>query len=217
MRPRDSEENQYREVIRILHDGGLVIAPTETFYGILADAVSLEAVTRLLKLKKRGDDKPIPLIAGHIRTVLSSATEIPDILESITKKFWPGPLTLVLKAVKGFPRGITADTGSIGIRIPAQSVALDLAKLYPRPLTATSANFEGLSAPTGVDELDSELAGGVDAPGSAGGSRPRPSADSRSACNPAALSSVHPPGYTEHRCLSHLIRSGQTLRSSLGT
>lgn len=162
MRPRDSEENQYREAIRILHDGGLVIAPTETFYGILADAVSLEAVTRLLKLKKRGDDKPIPLIAGHIRTVLSSATEIPDILESITKKFWPGPLTLVLKAVKGFPRGITADTGSIGIRIPAQSVALDLAKLYPRPLTATSANFEGLSAPTGVDELDSELAGGVD-------------------------------------------------------
>jgi L-threonylcarbamoyladenylate synthase len=162
LRPRDSEENQYREAIRILHDGGLVIAPTETFYGILADAVSLEAVTRLLKLKKRGDDKPIPLIAGHIRTVLSSATEIPDILESITKKFWPGPLTLVLKAVKGFPRGITADTGSIGIRIPAQSVALDLAKLYPRPLTATSANFEGLPAPKSVDELECELAGGVD-------------------------------------------------------
>jgi len=159
---REAEESQFREAIRIIRDGGLVIAPTETFYGIIGDAWSQKAVKRLVQLKGRDYGKPVPLIAGTVRVVRSAAVDIPPLFRNIAREFWPGPLTLVLMAAKGFPRGITAGTDSIGIRIPGQSPALDLAKFYRGPLTATSANFAGLPAPRSIQELDAELAREVD-------------------------------------------------------
>ncbi len=162
MKLKEAEESQFRKAIRILRDGGLVIAPTETFYGILADAWSGKAVQRIIRLKARDYGKPIPLIAGSINVVRSTAATVPSIFKPLAKEFWPGPLTLVLKAAKGFPSGITAGTDSIGIRIPAQSPALDLAKFYRGPLTATSANFSGSPPARNIKELDEELVQGVD-------------------------------------------------------
>jgi L-threonylcarbamoyladenylate synthase len=156
------EESQFRQAIRILREGGLVIAPTETFYGIIGDAWSQKAVKRLVQLKGRDYGKPIPLIAGSTRIVLSGATDISPLFYKLVEEFWPGPLTIVLKAATGFPKGITAGTDSIGIRVPAQSPALDLAKFYRRPLTATSANFADQPPPRSVKELDPELAESVD-------------------------------------------------------
>ncbi|UCG38025.1 MAG: threonylcarbamoyl-AMP synthase [bacterium] len=160
--PQQIDESLFRQAVRILGEGGLVIAPTETFYGILCDAWSQKAVTRLLQLKGRGYGKPIPLIAGSAIIVRNVASEVPPVFRYLAREFWPGPLTLVLKAGKGFPRGITAGTGSIGIRIPAQSPALDLARFYRRPLTATSANFEGRPAQRCARELDRDLVRQVD-------------------------------------------------------
>jgi L-threonylcarbamoyladenylate synthase len=156
------EESQFRQAVRILGEGGLVIAPTETFYGILGDAWSEKAVKRLVQLKGRDYGKPIPLIAGSTRIVSSATTDISNLFNELAWEFWPGPLTIVLKAAQGFPKGITAGTGSIGIRVPAQSPALDLAKFYRRPLTATSANFADQPPPRSVKELDPELAANVD-------------------------------------------------------
>ena len=162
MKLREVEESQFRKAIRILLDGGLVIAPTETFYGIIADAWSRKAVDRLVQLKERDFGKPIPLIAGDIIVVSSTAVTLPSIFKPLAAEFWPGPLTLVLKAAKGFPNGITAGTDSIGIRIPAQSPALDLAKFYRGPLTATSANFSGNPPARNIKELDEDLVRAVD-------------------------------------------------------
>ena len=156
------DESQFRQAINILRDGGLVIAPTETFYGIIADAWSQKAVDRILRTKERDFGNPIPLIAGDTITVSRSAASIPPLFKPLADKFWPGPLTLVLKAAKGFPDGITAGTDSIGIRIPAQSPALDLAKFYRGPLTATSANFTGRPPARNIRELDNELIQSVD-------------------------------------------------------
>jgi L-threonylcarbamoyladenylate synthase len=159
---REAEESQFRKAIRILRDGGLVIAPTETFYGIIADAWSRKAIGRLVELKERDYGKPIPLIAGDSIVVSRTAVTLPTIFKPLAEEFWPGPLTLVLKAAKGFPSGITAGTDSIGIRIPAQSPALDLAKFYRGPLTATSANFSGHPPARNIKELDEELVRAVD-------------------------------------------------------
>ena len=156
------DESQFRQAINILRDGGLVIAPTETFYGIIADAWSQKAVDRVVRIKERDFGNPIPLIAGDTITVSRSAASIPPLFKPLADMFWPGPLTLVLKAAKGFPDGITAGTDSIGIRIPAQSPALDLAKFYRGPLTATSANFSGQPPARHIKDLDRELVQAVD-------------------------------------------------------
>ena len=156
------EESQFHQAINILRDGGLVIAPTETFYGIIADAWSQKAVDRVVRMKEREFGNPIPLIAGDTITVSRSAASIPQLFKPLADKFWPGPLTLVLKAAKGFPDGITAGTDSIGIRIPAQSPALDLAKFFRGPLTATSANFTGRPPARHIKDLDEELVRAVD-------------------------------------------------------
>ena len=162
MKLKEAEESQFRKAIRILRSGGLVIAPTETFYGIIADAWSAKAIARLVELKERDYGKPIPLIAGDIIVVSSTAASLPPIFKPLAEEFWPGPLTLVLKAASGFPGGITAGTDSIGIRIPAQSPALDLAKFYRGPLTATSANFSGKPPARNIKELDEKLVRAVD-------------------------------------------------------
>jgi len=156
------DESQFRQAISILRDGGLVIAPTETFYGILGDAWSQKAVDRIVRLKEREFGNPIPLIAGDTITVSKTAASIPPLFKPLADAFWPGPLTLVLKAAKGFPDGITAGTDSLGIRIPAQSPALDLAKFFRGPLTATSANFPGKPPARSIKQLDEELVKAVD-------------------------------------------------------
>ena len=156
------DESQFQKAITIIRDGGLVIAPTETFYGILADAWSRKAVERLVELKGRDSGKPIPLIAGDTIVVSNTAAALPALFKSLADEFWPGPLTLVLKAAEGLPGGITAGTGSIGIRVPAQSPALDLAKFYRGPLTATSANFSGEPPARHIKELDDKLVQAVD-------------------------------------------------------
>ena len=162
MKLKEVEESQFRKAIHILRNGGLVIAPTETFYGIIADAWSRKAVGRLVELKERDYGKPIPLIAGDTIVVSKTAKTLPSIFKPLAEEFWPGPLTLVLKAAKGFPDGITAGTDSIGIRIPAQSPALDLTKFYRGPMTATSANFSGAPPARNIKELDEELVQAVD-------------------------------------------------------
>jgi L-threonylcarbamoyladenylate synthase len=156
------DESQFHKAITILRDGGLVIAPTETFYGILADAWSKKAIERLVELKERELGKPIPLIAGDTIVVSNTAATLPSIFKSLADEFWPGPLTLVLSAAEGLPNGITAGTGSIGIRVPAQSPALDLAKFYRGALTATSANFSGEPPARHIKELDERLVQAVD-------------------------------------------------------
>ena len=156
------DESQFKQACSILRNGGLVIAPTETFYGIIADAWSRKAVDRLVTLKEREFGNPIPLIAGDTIIVSKSVATVPPLFKALTDEFWPGPLTLVLKAAKGFPDGITAGTDSIGIRVPSQSPALDLAKFLRGPLTATSANFPGRPPARSIRQLDEELVRSVD-------------------------------------------------------
>ncbi len=165
-----NEQSLLRQAERVIRGGGLAVIPTETFYCVACDALHAEAVRRLILLKGREEGKPVPLIAGTVETVWS-LTSIPFLEQckksgldpvKLTERFWPGPLTLVLPSIPDLPPEITAGTGTIGIRVPGPSPALNLAREYGGPLTATSANLSGKAPPRSAGGIDRKIMEGVD-------------------------------------------------------
>lgn len=135
-----------------LRSGGVVVFPTETFYGLAVDPSSSKAVSALVDLKGRAADAALPLIAGtldHVRaTVVLGAIDL-----QLADAFWPGPLTIVVEPRVVFAAGVAAADGSVAIRIPGHAVARALATAWGGPLTATSANRSGLPPASRVEDL----------------------------------------------------------------
>lgn len=128
--------------IEALRAGELVVYPTETFYGIGADASSTTALQRLFAVKQRDPDRPVGLIAADTAMAFSVAREIPADAARLADAFWPGPLTLVLPARDGVAPELTGPDG-VGIRVSPHPVARALSAGLGRPITATSANLSG--------------------------------------------------------------------------
>jgi L-threonylcarbamoyladenylate synthase len=127
----------------ILQQGGIVAYPTETFYGLGAKFDLKNPVERIFLLKNRPFNNPLPLIIGN-QNLLTLITDTPNRHAlSLIRNFWPGPLTLLLPAKRGLPVLITGDSGKVGVRIPGQSFALELAQHANFPITSTSANISG--------------------------------------------------------------------------
>lgn len=124
----------------VLNSGGIISYATESFYALGVLASNEKAVKRLFELKGRPPEKPMPLIAGDNDVLLSVVQGIPDQARELMERFWPGPLTLVLKAREDVSRLLTGGTGNVAVRIPGESTALYLARALRLPLTATSAN-----------------------------------------------------------------------------
>jgi L-threonylcarbamoyladenylate synthase len=139
--------------VEILNKGGIVAYPTETFYGLGVKFDNEASLRKLYELKKRPEEKPMPLIIGN-RTLLSViAVSVNKTAESLMDKFWPGPLTLLLKAKKGLSPYLTANTGRVAVRIPGESFALHLARQAGFPITATSANPSGMPPAEDADAV----------------------------------------------------------------
>jgi L-threonylcarbamoyladenylate synthase len=141
--PENPEINLIARAIHILKTGGVIAFPTETFYGLAADATNEDAVEKIFHLKGRDFSNPVALIIGNDRQLQGLVEEIPDSSRILMQTFWPGPLTLVFKASPQIIPKLTAHTGKIGIRISSHPVAACLANQLDRPITATSANFSG--------------------------------------------------------------------------
>jgi len=146
----------------VLQAGGLVVYPTETLYGLGANAWNGDAVRRIQLLKRRPDNKPILVIVASEESVRGLALEISPVAQLLMRAFWPGPLTLVFAAAPGVSDGLTQGTGTIGIRIPSSPLCRALATLCGCPVTSTSANVSGGSAPQSVQGIESDLGPGVD-------------------------------------------------------
>lgn len=131
---------QCKEAIRT---GGVIVYPTDTFYGLGADPNNPAAVQKLFEFKGRQADQPILLLIHDIAEVQNWAAEISPQAERLMKKFWPGPLTLVFKAKKSVLPKLTAGTGTIGLRMPGNAQTLQLLSLLGSALTGTSANISG--------------------------------------------------------------------------
>lgn len=139
--------------VEILNNGGIVAFPTETFYGLGVKFDIEDSLRRLYEFKKRPEDKPMPLIIGDRKSLSMIAGDVNEIAESLMDKFWPGPLTLLLKAKEGLSPYLTADTGMVAVRIPGESIALYLAREAGFPITATSANLSGMPPAEDADAV----------------------------------------------------------------
>lgn len=144
-------ERPDREVMRaagaVVAAGGLVAFPTESFYGLGADALDAGAVARVFAVKGRPEDKPVLVLVDGVEMAAGLAAAVPDGARALMARHWPGPLTLVLRAAAGVPAALTGGTGTIGVRMPGHAVARALVAAAARPVTAPSANPSGALPP----------------------------------------------------------------------
>jgi tRNA threonylcarbamoyl adenosine modification protein (Sua5/YciO/YrdC/YwlC family) len=151
--PQNPKEEFIDEAAQSLARGGLVIIPTETVYGIAANALDKRAMDRLYEIKKRPKDKPFSLHIDEKIKIEQFAQEIPICAYKLINKFWPGPLTLVLQA---------KEKGTIGIRMPDNEVALRIITLAKVPVVCPSANISGKVAPVNFEQAIKDLKDLVD-------------------------------------------------------
>jgi L-threonylcarbamoyladenylate synthase len=160
--PRAPAGEAVAAAARCLREGGLVAFPTETFYGLGAAALDPRAVDGVFRAKRRPADKPLLVLVDSIAMAESVAAGIPPRARRLMDRYWPGPLTLILAARPAVPPGLTASTGTIGLRIPGHAVAAALVRAAGCPVTAPSANPHGEPSPCTADEVLAGLGDGVD-------------------------------------------------------
>jgi L-threonylcarbamoyladenylate synthase len=141
--PGKPDEEKLAEAVRVLREGGVVAFPTETFYGLGADARNEAAVEKIFRIKGRNFRNPLSVIVANDREVIPLVKEIPAAAKILMQTFWPGPLTLIFRAAPSVSSRLTGGTGKIGIRVSSHPIARFLAAGLAGPLTATSANPSG--------------------------------------------------------------------------
>ena len=139
----------------VISNGGVIAFRTDTFYGLGVDPFNAAAVARLKQLKGREDNKPILLLISDADQVRRLITTRSDRFKIAVREFWPGPLTIVGSAVPQLPAEITAGTGTVGVRLPADESVRELVRQCGRVLTATSANPAGREPARSAQEVAS--------------------------------------------------------------
>ena len=150
-------------VADIVRRGGLVAFPTETVYGLGADALNPEAVLALFAAKKRPLDNPPIVHVADLKEVGRLVLEVPTKAKVLMEKFWPGPLTLIFKRSNLVPKETVAGLDTVAIRMPKHNVALELISQSGCPIAAPSANLAGKPSPTTAQHVYEDLNGRIDA------------------------------------------------------
>ena len=140
------------KIEKTLATGGAVVLPTETVYGVFAQALNQEAVERVYELKRRARDKALNLNVASLEEIYAFSKNQPSYLEQLYKTFLPGPLTIILQANDRVPAWINSGMETVGFRIPRHSVTLDLIRKYG-PLIGPSANLSGKVSGTSFQQI----------------------------------------------------------------
>ncbi len=152
----------YKHAVSLLKAGELVAFPTETVYGLGADASNLMAVAKIFAAKQRPANHPVIIHIAKLEDLTQWASEIPEAVYKLADKFWPGPLTIILHAATHVPPIITGGQKTIGIRMPGHPVAGKLLTLFNGAIAAPSANRFGRISPTCAEHVIEELDDVVD-------------------------------------------------------
>ena len=155
------EKEIIRKAVRLLKKGELVAFPTETVYGLGANAFDIKAVRKIFKVKGRPSDNPLIVHIADVSDLGGVAREIPAVAKKLAKKFWPGPLTIVLKKQKKISNAVTASGDTVGVRIPQNEIARALIRLARVPLAAPSANASTRPSPTEAAHVLEDLSGKI--------------------------------------------------------
>ena len=145
-----------------LRRGGLVAFPTETVYGLGAHALDRAAVRRLFEVKGRPSDDPLIVHVAGFDEIAALAADVPGIAATLAQRFWPGPLTLVVRRAASVPAEVTAGMDTVAIRVPAHPVAQALLAAARLPVAAPSANLFSRPSPTRASHVLEDLAGRID-------------------------------------------------------
>jgi len=161
--PENPDSEKIRTAAQIIQEGGLVAFPTETVYGLGANALNPQAVLRLFEAKKRPLDNPPIIHVANPTEICELTRDVPNEAEALMKEFWPGPLTLIFKRSSKIPSVTVADLDTVAIRMPKHKVALSLIKQSSCPIAAPSANLSGKPSPTTAKHVYEDLNGRIDA------------------------------------------------------
>ena len=147
------DESAMRAAGALVQTGGLVAFPTESFYGLGADALDADAIGRVFEVKGRPESKPLLVLVDSVDMVARLTTRIGAGAQDLMRRHWPGPLTLVLEAAAVVPAALTAGSGTVGVRMPGHAVARALVRASGRPITAPSANPSSAAPPVTAEAV----------------------------------------------------------------
>jgi len=163
---KDIEELYHDDTIKLAADiiksGGLVAFPTETVYGLGADAFLEEAAKKIYAAKGRPSDNPLIVHIANVDDVENIAKDIPDIFYTLAKKYWPGPMTIVLKKRDIIPYATSGGLDTVAVRLPGNDIARALIEAAGVPIAAPSANTSGRPSPTKASHVSEDMNGKID-------------------------------------------------------
>lgn len=155
------KESELIEAAEEIKKGNLVLFPTETVYGIGANALNEEAVKNIFIAKGRAQDNPLIVHVSSIEMLESIVAEIGDIERKLIQRFWPGPLTIIFKRNEILPKAVTANLDTVAVRMPSNIIAKKLIEKSGLPIAAPSANISGKPSGTKIEDIIEELDGKV--------------------------------------------------------
>ena len=150
------------EAAQAILDGGVIVYPTETIYGLGANALEPQIVERVYGIKERKKSNPILVLIPDRSALDELALGIPEVAEKLMSKFWPGALTIVFKAAPIVSRTLTAGSGKLGIRLSSDEFCRDLLSICKIPITSTSANLSGEPNPNSIGMINRRVLEAVD-------------------------------------------------------
>jgi L-threonylcarbamoyladenylate synthase len=151
-----------QRAVEVLRRGGVIVFPTETFYGLGANALLENALERVMTIKGRAATIPLLSLVDCMERVKQLARSIPPWSLKLIERFWPGPLTLVFPAREDLPQALVGPSGGVAVRFSPHPTARELVRGMDAPLVGTSANLHGEPAVCRVDDLSDEVKGAVD-------------------------------------------------------
>ena len=154
-------QREIEKGVKILQKGGVIAFPTDTVYGLGADAFNTRAVERVYEIKNRPGHQQFPLLVADVEQLATLAEPIPEFAWFLVRRFWPGGLTLVLSRKDSLPAHL-ASGPTIAVRVPNHPVCLALIEGLGKPITGTSANVSGQPAALTAEEVKQQLAGRID-------------------------------------------------------
>ncbi len=142
--PDEPEPELISYVANHLRAGLVAALPTDTFYGLAVDPVNLRAVEQIYEIKTRAKHKPLSLLVANTEQAYGLARDVDTAFDRLAERFWPGPLTIIVKAGSRLPLRVTAHTGNVALRVPEAAIPRAIVEQLGLPITATSANLRGL-------------------------------------------------------------------------
>ena len=159
--PETPQRDALERAANAVRRGQVVAIPTDALYTLVADPFNLGAVTRVFRAKGREMHRSLPLLVGDVVMAEELAGELSNRFYILARHFWPGPLTIIVRAASRLPLKVTANTGNVALRIPSAKIPLAVVQAAGIPITATSANLSGESECTTAEAVRDQLQGRI--------------------------------------------------------